>query len=159
MDLLQFAVPRKNTNITQHGERVPKNVGKPMTLQHSRWMPPPLIFLIYAQFWLLHLVFSHTHSRYISKVWQYDPSTVKWGKNDLMIHIEMNQQKKNLSNKQEKDQCYGVIQRYKDYQRQSSNLPVASTLQCWVSKWWPRRSKAVLKVFRPTSSEGSRGSW
>ena len=83
MVLLQFAVPRKNTNITKHGECVPKNFGKPMTLQHSWWIPPPP-FLIYAQFWWLLVVFSHTHSQYISKVWQYDLSMVKWRKKMLL---------------------------------------------------------------------------
>ena len=45
---------------------------------HGECRPPP--FLIYAQFWWLLVVFSHTHSQYISKVWQYDLSMVKWRK-------------------------------------------------------------------------------
>lgn len=62
---------------------------------HGEYRPPP--FLIYAQFWWLLVVFSHTHSQYISKVWQYDLSMVKWRKKcccDSHRNVEMNQQNK-----------------------------------------------------------------
>lgn len=94
MVLLQFAVPRKNTNITKHGECVPKNFGKPMTLQHSWWIPPPPLSWSMRSFdGFLWCFLTLTVSTYL----KYDSMTYLWsngGKNVVVIHIEMNPQYK-----------------------------------------------------------------